>query len=72
MSAILPGRKARAQNSARMAYGCFQIWIRWFGPMKVLASDQEGSLVSELVSVACEKFDIQREFGGSQEVPQTD
>lgn len=43
----------------------FDIWIRYFGSMVILASDQEGAVISDLVGIACEKFDIQREFGGS-------
>jgi hypothetical protein len=44
----------------------FQHWIRYFGPMYILATDQEGAITSDLVSMCCERFNIDREFGGSQ------
>ena len=34
--------------------------------MYVLVSDQEGAVTSDLVSIACEKFNIERDLGGSQ------
>ena len=43
----------------------FHNWIRLFGPMEIIASDQEGSVISDLISIACEKFNIQRDLGGS-------
>ena len=44
----------------------FLLWIRYFGPMWYLMTDQEGAVVSNLVAKACEKYGIEREFGGSQ------
>ena len=43
-----------------------RVWIRYFGPMRCIATDQEGAITADLVAVACEKFGIDREFGGSQ------
>ena len=43
----------------------FRFWIRYFGPMSFLVSDQESAMLSDLVGKACEKFGIEREFGGS-------
>ena len=41
-------------------------WIRYFGPMRFLVTDQEGALTSDMIGKCCEKFNIHREFGGSQ------
>ena len=43
----------------------FEHWIRLFGPMGCLASDQEGAVISDLIGIACEKFNIDRDLGGS-------
>ena len=34
----------------------FHLWIKYFGPICWLVSDQEGAVVSDLVSKACEHF----------------
>ena len=44
----------------------FGSWIRHFGPMFYLVTDQEGAIASDLVGKCCEKFDVARNFGGSQ------
>ena len=44
----------------------FRSWIRYFGPMVDLVTDQEGAITSDLVGKGCEKFGITRDFGGSQ------
>eukprot|EP00959_Pyramimonas_sp_CCMP1952_P282447 5903535-Pyramimonas_sp.AAC.1 len=44
----------------------FKSWIRYFGPMTHLGTDQEGAITSDLVGKCCEMFDIVRDFGGSQ------
>ena len=44
----------------------FYGWIMYFGPMLVIAFDQEGGITSEMVGVMCEKFNITRDLGGSQ------
>ena len=40
-------------------------WIKFFGPMAILASDQEGAITSDQVGIACEKFGIKLDLGGS-------
>ena len=44
----------------------FQWWIRFFGPMRTIVTDQEGALVSDLCGTCCEKFDVDLDLGGSQ------
>ena len=44
----------------------FDTWIQYFGPMLVIAFDQEGGITSELCSIMCERFCIDRDLGGSQ------
>ena len=34
--------------------------------METLATDQEGAITSDMVALCCEKFGIERDFGGSQ------
>jgi len=41
-------------------------WCRYFGPPRCLVSDQEGAVVSDLLSRACEAFDIDRDLAGSE------
>ena len=41
-------------------------WVRYFGPCMTLVSDQEGAVVSDMISRACEAFDINRDLGGSE------
>ena len=40
-------------------------WIKYFGPPKMLISDQEGGLTSDLTSTTCERYGIQRVLAGS-------
>ena len=40
-------------------------WVKFFGPMTILASDQEGAITSDQVGIACEKFGIKLDLGGS-------
>ena len=47
----------------KAVFGC---WIRYFGPPRVLVTDQEGAITSDLVGKCCERFGINRDFGGSQ------
>ena len=43
----------------------FSNWIRIFGPMKTLQTDQEGALVGWLIGSACDRFNIKRELIGT-------
>ena len=44
----------------------FASWIRLFGPPRFFVTDQEGAIKSDLVGKCCERFNIDRDFGGSQ------
>ena len=44
---------------------CF--WVRYFGPMLILVSDQEGAAVSDLVSRFCDRYNITRSFAGTDD-----
>ena len=44
----------------------FVSWIRLFGPPRFIVTDQEGATKSDLVGKCCERFNITRDFGGSQ------
>ena len=41
-------------------------WIQYFGPMEILAFDQEGGITTDMAANVCEKFNISRDLGGSQ------
>ena len=41
-------------------------WIQYFGPMEILAFDQEGGITTNMAAIMCEKFNITRGLGGSQ------
>ena len=41
-------------------------WIRYFGAPRIIVSDQEGADVSDLISTACEAYDIGRDLQGSE------
>eukprot|EP00969_Alexandrium_andersonii_P267385 11816121-Alexandrium_andersonii.AAC.1 len=64
-------RWCMVENLERKTLECwletvYQHWIRYFGPMRTLVSDQEGALASELAGRLRERFDVAREFGGPQ------
>lgn len=42
-----------------------EIWIRFFGPMDTFASDQEGSLTSDLAGTTMDRYTIMRDFAGT-------
>ena len=52
----------------RTAYAIFAAllrgWIRYFGPMKNLVSDQEGGVTAEETAIACERYSINRVLKG--------
>ena len=54
------------KTAATLLRAVFDSWIQYFGPMLVIAFDQEGGITSEMCSVMCEKFCITRDLGGSQ------
>ncbi len=58
---------ARMENKTALEWlqVVFDTWIRYFGPMNTITSDQEGAVTSDLVAIACEKFNINRDLGGS-------
>jgi hypothetical protein len=41
-------------------------WCGYFGPPKILFSDQEGPVISDLLSRACEAYGIDRDLSGSE------
>jgi len=42
-------------------------WLRYFGPMKQLVSDQEGGVRSDETAITCERFSIHRVLKGSDD-----
>ena len=40
-------------------------WFRYFGPPRVLRSDQEGGIKAEEFAKICDRFSIHRQLGGS-------
>ena len=44
----------------------YYTWIRYFGPMRTIVSDQEGAVISEMTATACERYNIRRELAGSE------
>ena len=49
-----------------MLRAIFYSWIMYFGPMEILAFDQEGGITTDLAALMCERFNISRSLGGSQ------
>ena len=45
-------------------------WFRYFGPPKVLRSDQEGGIRSEEFAQVCDRFSIHRQLAGSDDTGQ--
>ena len=41
-------------------------WARYFGPPKVIVSDQEGAVIGDFIGKACEAYDIERDLQGSE------
>eukprot|EP00959_Pyramimonas_sp_CCMP1952_P323558 6771163-Pyramimonas_sp.AAC.1 len=41
-------------------------WARYFGPPKVLVSDQEGAVIEDFIGKACEAYDMERDLQGSE------
>jgi hypothetical protein len=41
-------------------------WIQYFGPMDIIAFDQEGGITTDMAAIMCEKFNITRDLGGSE------
>ena len=40
-------------------------WLKYFGPMKILKSDQEGGVKSEVFADICDRFSVHRLLAGS-------
>ena len=49
-----------------MLKAIFYSWIMYFGPMEILAFDQEGGITTDLTAELCERFNIHRALGGSR------
>ena len=49
-----------------------RVWIRYFGPMRCIATDQEGAITADLVAVACEKFAEDRKGTRQHQSPNGD
>ena len=53
-------------KSQKHLHQCYlQTWIRYFGPMKTLVVDQEGGLTGDLTSRFCDRYNIERQFAGT-------
>ena len=46
-------------------------WFRYFGPPKVLKSDQEGGITADDTAKTCERFSIHRALAGSDDTGNT-
>ena len=56
-----------ANKTAQEWYTVFlNHWVRYFGPPRTIVSDQEGAVISDLISRACETFEIDRDLQGSE------
>ena len=40
-------------------------WLRYFGPPKILKSDQEGAIKGDEFALTCERYSIHRHLAGS-------
>ena len=55
----------KSRNAEDLLATVFYSWIQYFGPMEIIAFDQEGGITSDMAVVMCEKFNIARDVGGS-------
>ena len=45
-------------------------WLRYFGPPRVLKSDQEGGIRSETFAAVCDRYSMHRLLAGSDDTGQ--
>ena len=57
--------RINSKLSSEWLRALFVGWVKFFGPTTILASDQEGAITSDQVGIACEKFGIKLDLGGS-------
>ena len=50
--------RINSKLSSEWLRALFVGWVKFFGPMTILASDQEGAITSDQLGIACEKFGI--------------
>ena len=55
------------RQASHLLYTVFDKWIRFFGPMTDLLTDQEGASVSELCGRLCDRFSINRVLAGTDD-----
>ena len=55
------------QKTAEVWHQVFlNVWVKYFGPPHFIVSDQEGSVISDLIGKACEAYDMDRDLQGSE------
>ena len=55
-----------SKTAATLFKALLQHWFRYFGPPRILTSDQEGGIKAEETALACDRFSIVRNLAGSQ------